>query len=242
MSEREPTALRRYDDAEVKRLLKRAAELQQGGGVSARTGGFTLRELEAIAVEAGLDVGALRQAAAELDAQPGWGAAVAGAPMRIRLERVLPFEVPNSAFDGLLPIIQSLLALRFQVSQVGRTLTWTANEPDSSRRVEVIVSVHQGQTRVLIEERLGALAGGLFGGVVGGLGGASVGLFAALASTTGVMLLPALAPVAVLGGAYTACRYGFRGLARRRARTLAQLLESLVQELLRYEPSPSGQP
>ncbi len=242
MAEREPTALRRYDDAEVRRLLKRTAELQRGGGVSARAGGLTLPELEAVAAEAGLDVDALRQAAAELEARPGWGAAVAGAPMRIHLERVLPFEVPNGAFDGLLPIIQSLLALRFQVSQVGRTLTWTANEPDSSRRVEVIVSVHAGQTRVLVEERLGALAGGLFGGVVGGFGGASAGLFAALVSTTGVALLPALAPVAVIGGAYTACRYGFRGLARRRARTLARLHEALVEELQRYDPARPGEP
>ncbi len=246
MVEREPTALRRYDDAEVRRLLARAAELQEGGGLAGRAGGLTLPELEAAAAEAGLDVAALRQAAAELDAQPGRGAAAAaafaGAPMTIRLERVLPFEVPTTAFDGLLPIIQSALPLRFQVSQVGRTLTWSANEPESSRRVEVIVSVHDGQTRVVIEERLGAIAAGIFGGFMGGFGGASAGLFAALASTTGLALLPALMPVAVLGGTYAACRYGFRGLARRRARTLARLLEALAQQLLRSEPSHAREP
>ncbi len=241
MAEREPTALRRYDDAEVRRLLARAAELQEAGGRTARAGGLTLPELEAVAAEAGLDVGALRQAAAELEAQPGWGAAIAGAPMRIHLERVLPFEVPTSAFDGLLPIIQSTLPLRYTVSQVGRTLAWSANEGEDSRRVQVTVSVHDGQTRILIEERLGALAGGLFGGVVGGFGGASAGLFAALVSTTGVALLPALAPVAVIGGAYTACRYGFRGLARRRTRALARLLEALAEELMRYEPAHSSE-
>lgn len=226
---------RRYDDEEIRRLLKRSSELQPAAGSPASGVGLTLAELESVAAEAGLDVAALRQAAAELDAGGGaaatTGTLLAGAPLRLRLDRTLPFEVPAAAFDRLLPIIQETIGARSQVSQVGRSLSWQTSDPESSRRLEVIVAVHDGQTTVRIVERFGHLAGGLFGGVVGGVGGASLGLYAALVSTMGAPLLLAAIPAGVLAATYGSCRFGFRALVRRRARVLQRLLERISDEL-----------
>ncbi len=230
---------RRYDDQEVARLLERAAELQRAGPVSAATG-LTLAELESVAAEAGLDVAALRQAAAELDVGGGaaatTGTRLAGAPLRLRFERSLPFEVPDDAFDRLLPIVQETVGVRSQVTQAGRSWSWQASDPESSRRLEVIVAVHGGETTIRIEERFGHLAGGLFGGVLGGFGGVSLGLYAALASTVGASLLVAAVPVGVVAGTYTACRFGFRSLVRRRESVLRRLLDRIADELSTQHP------
>jgi len=63
-----PNSSRRYTDEEVRKLLKRASELEsQGGTLPAPIEGPTLSDLEAIASEAGINPTLVRQAARELD-------------------------------------------------------------------------------------------------------------------------------------------------------------------------------
>ena len=86
-----PASERHYDEREVTRLLRRASELQRESGTAPATG-LTLRELEEVAAEAGIDPGALRQAAAELGARAergGLGRLFSGEPPRILLERLV---------------------------------------------------------------------------------------------------------------------------------------------------------
>jgi hypothetical protein len=93
--------VRRYEDAEVRQLLERATRAQTSAPARRQTPGLTLAELEDIAAEAHIDVARLRAAAHELElertARPAGAAArLAGGPLRMRVERVLPFEVDEA--------------------------------------------------------------------------------------------------------------------------------------------------
>jgi hypothetical protein len=61
---------RRYDDEEVGRVLRAAAEMQSGLALPGGTEGATLAELQQIAKEVGLDPAAVSRAARELDSSP----------------------------------------------------------------------------------------------------------------------------------------------------------------------------
>lgn len=230
--------VRRYNEAEVGRLLKRASELQRSSPTAANPSGLTLTELEDIAKEAGLDVAMLRTAAQELDtvgSAPSIGEKLAGAPLRLVIERVLPFEASEASlldFAALVAGIETAFGGPGQLGQVGRTFTWHASRANSGRTQQVRISVRDGQTTVRIEETFGGMAGGLFGGVLGGVGG-GVGLGAApaigfaLHSVALVVTLPAL----VIGGTYWAVRSGFRTFVANRRRILERLMNDIVDAL-----------
>jgi hypothetical protein len=225
---------RRYDDAEVRLLLERAARLQ-GGSAPVRHQGFTLAQLEEIATEAHIDVARLRQAARELDAgairPAGALERLAGAPFRIQVERTLPFELDTNELGALVGSIDAYSGAAGTANLVGRTFTWTS-KATSGRNMEVRVSVPKGRTHVWVGERFGEVAGGVFGGMIGGVGGgAGIGGGLAIASALGVPVLGAVIPVAVVGGVYAACRVGYTAYVRARARTIDELCERIVRDL-----------
>lgn len=230
-------ASRRYSDREVRRLLERAAELQYAEGESPDASGMTLTQLEAVAREAGIDVDAVRRAAAELDTDVGdaagrLAAKLAGSPLAVVLERVLPGEVSSDAFEAVIPMIRSAAGAQGQASQVGRTLSWQAQNSTSARELGVFITSRSGETRIRIEERYTALAGAVFGGGLGGIGGGvgfgvGVGVGAALGST----LMMIGFPVAVIGVTYLGSRALFGGIVGRRRRVLRRLMEELVEAL-----------
>ncbi len=230
-----PTTDRRYDEKEVSRLLRRASELQRESGAGSAAGGLTLRELEEIATEAGIDAASLRRAADELDERrkEGGGAArvFAGGPLRILLERTLPFEAAIAALDGLVPMIEMGADVPGEASRAGGNLTWRSDDNRTPRRVRVAVSVRAGSTVVRIEESFGIMTGVLYalvGGPVAGVGfGIGAGLYHAF-------LLPALVAAVPLAGTAlvaVAIRSGLRRSIRRRRGLLERLLEDICQSL-----------
>jgi hypothetical protein len=230
---------RRYGDKEVGLILKRAAELQRLEPASGPEGsGLTVAELEEIAAEAGIDPAHLRRAAEEFEAAGAGLHAegsekLVGAPLTIRLERSLPGELSESGFERLVPEIQRVADGHGQASLLGQTLTWRSISANSERSLQVTVSSRNGRTRILIEERLSQLAGQLFGGIIGGVGG-GVGLGVGLGVGIGALQSVAFAvawPVGVVGGAYLLARTIYRSTARRRQRTLRNLLEGLTAEI-----------
>ncbi|MEK9509892.1 hypothetical protein WI460_16955 [Gemmatimonadota bacterium Y43] len=238
-------APRRYGEEEVSRLLKRATELQRAQPTSPEPSGLTLEELEEIALEAGIDPALLRRAADELDtvATPldDLGSTLAGAPTRIVLERVLDHEVPATAFGPLVPIIQVAAEAPGQASQVGRSLTWHSHNPSNPRTLQVVVTVHRGQTTIRIEERYGGLVGAIFGGVMGGVGGGvGMGLGGALAGITGSAALAVAFPVGVLAASYGISRFAFQRIVRRRHKVARALMESIVEQLASSRSLPPG--
>jgi outer membrane lipoprotein SlyB len=236
-------ATRRYDETEVSRLLKRAAELQRAAPSVPGPTGLTLSELEEIASEAGLDVTMLRRAAAELDAAGAGGPAtlgvrLAGAPLRILLEQTLPYEVPDTVFAELVPLIQVASSAVGQASQVGHSLTWSAQTQSSVSSFQVLVSVCKGETRIRIEARFDNLAGALFGGGLGGFGGGvGIGAGGALAAALGGGALFFAIPAAIIGGTYAAARAIFGSYVNGRKRTLERLMERIVEILAPHDPT-----
>jgi hypothetical protein len=234
-------SLRRYDDGEVRELLARAARVQVRRPTPRAVQGMTLAELEEVAAEAGIDVAELRQAARELDAErrmlpTGAASRLAGAPLRVHAERVLPFELDDDALGALVDALSAGAGQAGDASLIGRTLIWQS-QAASGRRTTARIAVRPGSTHIRVEERYGEIAGGLFGGVLGGVGGGvGIGAGTAIGATLGSTVLMFGFPLAIIGGSYAACRYGFAAYVRRRARSLNDLCEQLADAAAQRAP------
>lgn len=236
-----PVADRRYSEKEVSRLLRRAAELQRSSPTSPNPSGLSLRELEEIALEAGIDPAALRQAATELDVRhpaAGTAATLLGAPLKLVLERTLPFEAPESAFETLIPHIQIASTTPGQASQIGRTFTWQAQAREATLALQVIITVRRGETLIRIEESRGTFAGALYGGGLGGTAGIAMAAAAITGKVAGSVLLATGVPALLVGGAYAAFRAIFAAKHRSRQRILSDLLEKMTEELTHAAGTP----
>lgn len=117
-----------------------------------------------------------------------------GAPTVLSFERVVEVELPEEDFPLLIEEIRLTLRNVGSINTYGKSLAWqTAKSLDQvGRDVHVMVTVRGGQTRIRVEEKIGALAGGLFGGIMGGGGGGGMAIFGSLSAFVGP-------PVAVLG-------------------------------------------
>lgn len=239
---------RTYDEQQVATILRRAARLERDHGVT--TGALTLKEIEAIARDAGIDPALVRQSARELDQGPGWsvGRVLAGAPLRRTIERVVDGEIGTEDHERLAEEIREGFAsfgMGGRFASIGRTLTLSGFTGISS--VEVNVSPRDGQTRIRITTDRSQLAGGLFGGIVGGVGG---GVGANVGWMLPVLLhLPAAAGLAgaalVVVGAYGLARSIFtrnaNGLDRKLA-VLADRLEAIARDAAARRSAPPGAP
>lgn len=222
---------RRYDDKEIARLLKRATELQAREPQHLERDGLTLKELEGVAREAGIDPDLLRRAASELDQEPasgGLGPMLAGEQTSLVIERAFDGELDHAGLESLVPYVNLAADLTGSISSVGRTLNFSGGGQQSTRSIQVIISSRDGQTRIRIEERYGQLLGALFGGVVGGGGvGMGVGIGAGLGAAAGSVALTVALPFAAIGAAYGIARFSFKRVVTRRRRALRRLVEQV---------------
>lgn len=245
---------RRYSEDEVGRLLERATEIQRReGSTAASAGGLTLRELEEIAAEAGIDPQLLRRAASELDAGEAPPTTVLdrvmGASPTILFERRVPGRLSPAGLEAIVVEIQSALGVLGQPSLVGNTLTWRSETPNNTRSLQIVVASRAGETYIRIEEQLNQLAGGLFGGLMGGVGcgvGFGVGFGVGLGAL-GSVLFAATFPPGVIAASYVAARISFTTVARQRRAILGDLVQRLsdavtdaAQASLAEPDEPSG--
>ncbi|MCY4574130.1 MAG: hypothetical protein OXF01_15170 [Gemmatimonadetes bacterium] len=235
---------RHYSDTEVSRLLKYATELQQadeaGGRGGHEGGGMTLATLQEVAAEAGIEPRHVQLAAARIDgpAEPtGRGHVLAGTPLLVRAERVIPGELREEDYEQIVTEIQMATYVQGNALMVGRTLTWRSVASEHQfRRLQVTVESRNGETRIQAEERLHGYAGMLYGGVVG-CGGTFCGTFVGLTVGLGGLgsaLFAAAFPVTLIGGLYVAMRQVMKSTGRKRR---AQL-EGLVERIARYAAAP----
>jgi hypothetical protein len=224
---------RRYGDVEISRILKRAADLQMMEGAAAPgTGGHTLRELEEIAREVGIDAHYLQRAATELDAATTgskwtW---FTGRPATLVRERTVDGEIPAVALEAVLAQIQRSAGVVGQPNLLGRTLTWRSDAPSATRSLEVVVTPREGATQIHIQERLHGLAGALFGSLMGGVGGGvgfGVGVGVGMGAL-GSALFAVSVPLGAIASSYIAARVIFSSAVTRRQAALDDLLGHLV--------------
>jgi hypothetical protein len=231
---------RRYSEKEVAILLRRATEIQQTDPSSPDSGGLTLAELEDIAAEAGIDVGYLRSAAAELESlgppskESMLQEVLAGAPFTIRLEKRIPGQVPESRLEELVPIIEMATDGHGQASAIGSTLTWSSTTSGNTSSQQVLVQSGRGETLVRIEDRVGGLAGALYGGIVGGGSGVGIGAGGAVAGVIGLpaFLIVAI-PAGIIGSSYMVARAIFTAQVRRRRARMEELMDQIAMRVER---------
>ncbi|HKV73610.1 MAG TPA: serine/threonine-protein kinase [Gemmatimonadales bacterium] len=239
---------RRYGEDEVRQIVQRATELEATNPTS---GSMTIGGVEALAAEVGVAPELVRQAAKSLSTPSdlpsthvasGW-TPVIGGPTTLVFERVVTGEVPDFEFPVLVDEIRRNLQHVGQVSQLGRSFSWTMSHRAGMKRdVEVGVSVRAGQTRIVVRENLGPTIGAIFGGICGGVGGGGMGPI--LGITVGAFGLPAVAIAGIiplwLATVFTIARTTYRRAIGRREKefqALADRLASLAEELVSLPPA-----
>ncbi|HEX4601438.1 MAG TPA: serine/threonine-protein kinase [Gemmatimonadales bacterium] len=247
-----PPQRRRYSAPEVQAIVKRASELE---ATTPTTGGaMTLGGVEDLAAEVGIAPDVVRRAAQAV-APPGTAVDQVvplepqrpnrwiGGPTRLIIERVVDGEVPETEFQALADEIRHVLRNPGQLSQFGRSFSWTAARRGSSLRdLEVVVSVRAGRTRITITENLGPLIGAVFGGIGGGVGGGALGPIIGIG--VGALHLVGAGVVAAIGvwlsATFVGARTVYYTITRRRTRELTALaarLGALARELARARPA-----
>lgn len=228
----QPKGVRVYSEKEVGEILERATELRESEAGATPDSGMTLAELEEVAVEAGIDVGRVRRAALEVDAGAGGPTAWSrflGEELTVTRETILPGEVPERAFEGLLEALRSAVPDHGQPSLVGRTLTWQGGG-GGTRTSRVVVSARDGHTTVLVEENLTQMAGGIFGGLGGGVGlGMGMGVGLPLGLSLGSAAVTVAIPVAWVALTYFGVRRVYQAVVRGRKRAVDALFARLVE-------------
>jgi serine/threonine protein kinase len=240
---------RRYSEDEVQQIIGRAAEIEATNPT--QSGALTVGGVEALAAEVGIAPETVRKAVqvvgspsdSTLPAVPGanvenpW----IGGPTRLVCERVVEAELPDAEFPTLVDEIRRILKQPGQVSQLGRTFSWSSSgRASSTRNLEVAVSVRGGRTVIMAHESLGPLIGGIFGGVGGGVGGGGLGLVlpagGALLGPVGIVLSVPLWLTTVYGFA----RVIYRRSVKSRTSEMEQLVErlaALTRELAPQRPA-----
>jgi len=166
-----------------------------------------------------------------------------GAPVRLLYERIIEGEVPDAEFPAMVEEIRVALRHPGQVSQLGRSFSWTSvRGPSSTRAVEVAVSVRGGRTRITVHEGLGSLLGGLFGGLGGGLGGGGMGMVIPVTlATLGPAALAVTIP-AWLASVFGVSRTLYRRGVNNRRRELEALVDRLAELSRELVPRPVALP
>ena len=240
---------RKYRPDEIDAIVKRASELEVSNPTT--SGSMTIGGVEAIAREVGIAPELVRKAERSL-AQRTYSREHAmeapkrnvliGGPTRILFERLVDGELDERDYSEMVDEIRRLMKEVGQVSQLGRSFTWTLNKGSSGlRNVEIVVSVRPGKTRILVQENLNHLIGAVFGGIGGGMGGGGLG------PLMGIMLgglgLPGVAAAVIVPTwatlVYLTARTSYFYAVKRRdkeLRRVADVLAALATDLIDEQP------
>jgi tRNA A-37 threonylcarbamoyl transferase component Bud32 len=232
---------RKFRSDEAVEIVKRAALLEAGNPT--QTGAMTMGGVEALGAEVGIAPELVRSAARRLESRatgptqlvPSASySQVAGGPTKIFYERIVEGELPDSEFPYVVEEIQRVMGNAGQVSQLGRSFSWTIRSTGVRRDMEVSVTVRAGRTRIAVMENLSQTVGAIFGGIGGGMGGGGFGLLGGVVA--GALNAPLALLVAVpawLLLTYGTARTIYARAARRRnheLEALADHLASVIEE------------
>lgn len=228
---------RHYSEKEVSRLLKYATDLQERDETerrrTPRERGMTLATLQEAAAEAGIEPRYVQLAAARIDRpeSSGIGPALAGTPLVIHADRIVPGELAQEDYERIVEEIRLEAEEEGSASRVGRTLTWKGTGSTIWLRTpQVTVVSRNGETRIQAREELDGYAVQLLGGVVGcgGAIGLGVGLAVGMA-VLGSPLVATLFPVGLIGSLYAAMRLRMKSIARTRRAKLDGLVARIAR-------------
>lgn len=240
----------RFSGGEVQEIVKRASELE--AAAPTQDGAMTIGGVEALAAEVGIAPDTVRRAADSLlasrsvaplpDLEPIRSNPWAGGPTSVLIERVVDGELPDSEYAVMVEATRRFLKNVGQVSQLGRSFSWTASGGPTRRNLEIVVSIRAGRTRIAIQEDLAPLVGQVYGGIGGGMGGGGMGpIIGVLVGALHVA--PAAMGVIIPGwllATFVTARTTYRITSRRRMADLEKLadrLAELARELISETPA-----
>lgn len=215
-----------YTEQELAIILQRAARLSEGSESSPRR--YTLEEIEEIAVQAGIDAGAVRRSAADLSLRHE-RAGIWGAGTRFRNVRRTRGEVPDSQLPHLVNAIESETGLDGVAEQIAGGLAWRAR--DSGGLFTMTITSGGGFTEIVATaERDGdarlaiaaAFSGSLLGAYVVG-----AALSRVLSTDAVAMIVLVAFPVAFVAAA-RALRFR---VARRWERACKNAVDALIHRI-----------
>ena len=155
--------------------------------------------------------------------------------------------MPETSFYYVVEEIRNALGSAGQVSQLGRSFTWTMGKTASNRSLEVSVSVRAGRTRITISENLTLLVGMVYGPIGGGMGGGGMGILSGILA--GVLQAPVVMIAAIpawLAITYATGRAVYSGTSHRRRRERSELADRLAaateDEINEVRQLPGGSP
>jgi len=227
---------RRYDEDETARILRRANEFKPlvpaRVGQLARGQGITLEQLVEAAGEAGMEVEAVRRAAAELEAPEALRTSpFYGSPTRIVIERRIRRVVDPSEYDAFVDEIRRGFGVLGVATVTARAVSWSSLPVGAAatdgRRLSVSLVSREAGTILRVEEDLTPETAGYFGvGISMSVIGSFIA-FAGLASSAAAAPLFVLVP-AIPIGAYAGARKLFRRVHGRREDDLILLADRLA--------------
>jgi hypothetical protein len=126
-----------------------------------------------------------------------------------------------------------------QVAQLGRSFSWSTIQGRGGvgRNLEVAVTVRTGRTRIIVQENLSNLIGGIWGGIGGGMGGGGMGPMMAFIIEGLNMRGPGIAMLVPmwLFLTYSTARTSYHYATKSREKSLEELVDrlaALAQELM----------
>ncbi len=229
-------AERRFTDDEVALVLKRAAELERRSPspTGARARGLTLRDLEEIAEEAGIEPTLIAQAVREMAGVRRFAKSnsLTGPPTTHREVRAVPRELTREELAELIRLVDDEVADQGVVQEALGSVRWTGKGRFLS--TQVAVEPGEGETLVRVEERFTPQFKGALQGVPAGYG-LMFGYVAALEwLAAGVVpgTLLALGATLVGWGVGGALWRFFSSRSRGRVRRLAEALGLRAEEMV----------
>lgn len=152
----------RFTEEEARRVFARAAERQHVEDEVPP--GLSRAELEEIGRAAGLDPSHIAAAIAEVraGAPDVAGATVWGIDLEPRATRVLPMEVTDAAWEGIVARLRDTYGTRGTPTDIGRVREWTGtNAQGGQSNLHATVEPVEGGTRVTIATSKAYEASGL---------------------------------------------------------------------------------
>lgn len=161
---------------------------------------------------------------------------LAGAPLTLELRRTFAGALSADHFETLVDRIRALTGERGRTEMLRASFTWTS-VPERRRdaKTTVTLTVRDGSTELVVDERLTRVANGTFGPIVGGTSG--IGFV--LGTVVGFAINPVIgiaSAAAFYGSTYTGARALYRRTAKKRAEKLQQLFDALGDEVDRALP------
>lgn len=224
----------RYSEAEVRAILKRAAERQHRADLSAeaRASGLSQRELERVAAAAGIEprhvAAAIRDAErTEPAVPPGIHERLNGKPTRIHLRRALPGQLDETLWQKLVVELRRTFDTPGIPSQLGAIREWRSNASVQDQ-AEFLAEEVDGEVRLTLRRSWLAKATGSLASLV--MGGGMSAFFLTLGvfgshldrALVGTAIFAALAVVG-----FVASRVSYRRFADKQTARFAELMERL---------------